>query len=89
VAFGTNRGNLKKQMLLMIFYVVMYATVYFFALDKLYGILQLAVVLAIPVIMMYNGQLGKNRRVNTIMKYFFYIYYPLHLFVMGWIQSVA
>ena len=88
VAFGTNRGNLKKQMLLMIFYVAMYATVYFFALDKLYGILQLAVVLAIPVIMMYNGQLGKNRRVNTIMKYFFYIYYPLHLFVMGWIQSV-
>ena len=88
LAFGTNRGNLKKQMSLMIFYVAMYSIVYFFALDKIYGIIQLAVVLAIPVIMMYNGQLGKNRRVNKIMKYFFYIYYPLHLFIIGWIQSV-
>ena len=47
----------------------------------------MAVVLAIPVIMMYNGQRGKNCRINAIMKYFFYIYYPLHLFIIGWIQS--
>ena len=88
LAFGTNRGNFKKQMSLMIFYVAMYSIVYLFALDKVYGIIQMAVVLAIPVIMMYNGQLGKNRKVNTFMKYFFYIYYPLHLFIIGWIQSV-
>lgn len=88
LAFGTNRGNLKKQMFWMIFYVAMYSIVYFFALDKLYGIIQMAVVLAIPVIMMYNGQLGKNSRMNKIMKYFFYIYYPLHLFLLGYIQSV-
>ena len=88
LAFGTNRGNLKKQMFWMIFYVAMYSIVYFFALDKLYGIIQMAVVLAIPVIMMYNGQLGKNSRMNKMMKYFFYIYYPLHLFLLGYIQSV-
>jgi len=87
LAFGTNRGNLKKQMLLMIFYVAMYAIVYFFTLDKLYGIIQMAVVLAIPVIMLYNGQRGKSRRINVIMKYFFYVYYPLHLFIIGWIQT--
>lgn len=88
LAFGTNRGDFKKQMLFMIFYVAMYAAVYFFALDRTYGIIQMAVVLAIPVIRMYNGQLSKNRSVNRVMKYFFYIYYPLHLFVIGWIQSV-
>ena len=89
LAFGTNRGNLKKQMLWMVFYVVMFAAVYFFTLDKVYGILQTAVVLAIPVIAMYNGKLGRNPKANAIMKYVFYIYYPLHLFVLGWIQFIG
>lgn len=83
LAFGTNRGNFKRQMLWMIFYVAIYATVYFFAIDKVYGVLQMAVVLAIPVIGLYNGQRGKNASVNRIMKWVFYLYYPLHLFVIG------
>ena len=86
LAFGTNRGKFKTQMLSMIFYVAIYATVYFFAIDKVYGLLQMAVVFAIPVIMMYNGQRGKNQRLNSIMKWLFYIYYPLHLFIIGWIK---
>ena len=88
LAFGTNRGNFKKQIIYMILFVSMYSIVYFFALDKIYGIIQMAVVLSIPIIMMYNGQLGKNKRVNKIMKYFFYLYYPLHLFIIGLIQVV-
>ena len=75
-------------MLSMIFYVAIYATVYFFAIDKVYGLLQMAVVFAIPVIMMYNGQRGKNQRLNSIMKWLFYIYYPLHLFVIGCLQFI-
>ena len=86
LAFGTNRGNLKKQMLWMVFYVSLYAIVYFFAMDKLYGILQMAVVLSIPVIMMYNGKRGPSAKMNAVMKYAFYIYYPLHLLILGWIQ---
>ncbi|MBR5500609.1 MAG: conjugal transfer protein TraX [Clostridia bacterium] len=89
LAFGTNRGNLKKQMLWMVFYVAMYSVVYFFALDRLYGLLQMAVVLAIPVLMKYNGKRGASQKMNTVMKYVFYIYYPLHLFVIGWIQAVC
>lgn len=88
LAFGTNRGNLKIQMSWMIFYVAIYAMVYFFAIDKIYGLLQMAVVLSIPIIMMYNGKRGNNQRLNHIMKWLFYIYYPLHLFVIGWIQFV-
>lgn len=86
LAFGTNRGNLKKQMFWMIFYVAMYSIVYFFALDKIYGLMQMAVVLSIPVIAMYNGKRGKNAPTNIFMKYAFYIYYPLHLLVLGFIQ---
>ena len=88
MAIGTNRGNFKKQMLWMMFYVAIYSVVYFFALDKLYGIIQMGVVFSIPVIMMYTGQRGQSPNINKIMKWIFYIYYPLHLFIIGYIQNM-
>lgn len=88
LAFGTNRDNFKKQMLWMILFVAMYSVVYFFTLDKIYGILQMSVILAIPVIMTYNGQRGKSNKLNKFMKWIFYIYYPLHLFIIGLIQFI-
>lgn len=88
LAIGTNKGNFKKQMLWMTFYVAVYSVVYFFALDKLYGIIQMGVILAIPFIKMYNGKRGKSQRMNKAVKWLFYIYYPLHLFVIGCIQIV-
>ena len=66
--------------------MAIYAVVYFFSLDKLYGLLQLCVVLAIPLLALYNGKRGKNPAVNKVMKWLFYIYYPLHLAVIGFIQ---
>lgn len=86
MAIGTNRGNFCKQMSWMIFYVALYSLVYFFAIDKVYGILQMGVVLSIPVIAMYNGKRGKNPKINKFMKWFFYIFYPVHLFVIGLIN---
>ena len=86
LAFGTNRGNFKKQMLWMIFYVATYSIVYFFALDKVYGVIQMAVILAIPILMTYNGMRGKSPRINQLMKYGFYVYYPLHLFLLALVR---
>lgn len=86
MAVGTNRGDFRKQMSWMIFYVALYSLVYFFAIDKAYGILQMGVVLSIPVIAMYNGKRGKNPKINKFMKWFFYIFYPVHLFVIGLIN---
>ena len=86
LVFGTNRGNFKAQMLWMVFYVSIYAAVYFFALDKVYGLIQMAVVLAVPILMLYNGQRGNNTKINKIMKWVFYIYYPLHLAIIGLMQ---
>ena len=65
------------------FYVAIYAAVYFFAIDRVYGLLQMGVVLALPVIGLYNGQRGRSQSVNRVMKWLFYVYYPLHLFVIG------
>lgn len=86
MAIGTNRGDFRKQMSWMIFYVALYSMVYFFAIDKVYGVLQMGVVLSIPVIAMYNGKRGKNPKINKFMKWFFYIFYPVHLFVIGLIN---
>ena len=86
LSIGSNRGNPQKQIAWSLFYVAIYAAVYFFALDKLYGLLQLCVVLSIPLLALYNGKRGKNPAVNKVMKWVFYLYYPLHLFVIGLIQ---
>lgn len=83
LAMGTNRGNFRVQMGWMVFYVTIYAAVYFFAIDRVYGLLQLAVVLAIPILKRYNGQRGSA---SAVMKWLFYFYYPLHLGIIGWFQ---
>ena len=79
---GIYRGNFKKQMSRMVLLVAMYATVYFLFINKVYGILQLFVVLSIPLLRQYNGSRGNWKG----MKWFFYAYYPLHLFVCGFIR---
>ena len=89
LAIGTNRESFRKQMLWMVFYIGIYSVVYFFTLDKLYGIIQMGVVFSIPLIMMYNGQRGRSQRINRFMKWLFYIYYPLHLFIIGCIQFIS
>lgn len=86
LAFGTNRGTFRKQMLWMVFYVALYAAVYFFVMDRLYGLIQMAVVLAIPILRQYNGRRGGSQGFDKTMKWLFYLYYPLHLFLIGWIR---
>ena len=83
MAFGTNRGDLKKQSFWLLFYAALYAVVYFFAIDRVYGILQMGVALSLPVLRLYNGQRGKSPAVNWFMRWFFYLYYPAHLLLIG------
>ena len=74
-----HRGNFKKQALDFIFFGFLYTLVYFIFIDKIYGVLQLFILLSIPVLSLYNGKVGKN----SSMKWLFYIYYPAHLAVIG------
>lgn len=82
IHIGQNRGNFKKQMCGMVFYSAFYAIVYFFCINKIYGIIQMFVVLTIPFLNAYNGERGNWKG----MKWFFYVYYPLHLVVCGIIR---
>lgn len=77
-----NRDSFKKQALSIVIWSMLYAVVYFFAIDKPYGILQMFTVLSIPILSEYNGERGKWEG----MKWLFYIYYPAHLFVIGIIR---
>lgn len=70
-------------------WAAVYAVVYFFAIDKIYGLIQLCVALAIPLLFLYNGKRGRNHKINRFMKWLFYAYYPLHLLVIGIIRELV
>jgi len=75
----SNRGNLKKQIISMSFWILIYAIISNLFVSKIYGLITLGVLLVYPLLNVYNGKKGKL----NWMKWFFYIYYPLHLIVIG------
>jgi hypothetical protein len=81
IFMNKNKDNFKKKMIMMTVGILMYVAVYFFCIDKFYGILQLGTLLSIPVLYFYNQERGKIK-----LKYLFYIYYPLHLVIIGIIK---
>ena len=76
---GLQRGNFRSQMLWMMVWTAVYASVYVIFLDWVYGILQLATCLSIPLLRRYNGTRGGTPWFGKL----FYIYYPLHLALLG------
>lgn len=80
-----HRGNLKKQMAVMMLWVSLYTIISFFFVNKIYGIIQLFVILVYPFLKRYNGEKGKA----NWMKWFFYLYYPAHLLIIGIIRMLA
>lgn len=74
-----HRNNLNKQMKSMLFWTSIYALVSFIFVNKVYGIIQPFVILAYPLLKYYNGSKSKVKW----FKWFFYIYYPLHLIIIG------
>lgn len=76
---GAYRNNFKKQMFWMMLWLTVYAFIYMLFVNPIYGVLQLFVALAIPLLKRYNGQRGTWKG----MKWFFYLYYPAHMIVLG------
>ncbi len=85
VFLHSHRGDFKKQSLDILIWTSIYAAVYFFAMDRIYGLLQFGTLLSLPVLYFYNGTRGTCRQ----MKWVFYVYYPAHLFVIGMIRVLA
>ena len=79
------RGNLELQMLEMIKWVLLYGIVSYFFVSKVYALELVGVLMVYPVLKLYNGERGKARW----MKWFFYIYYPLHFVIIGMIRCLV
>lgn len=47
---------------------------------------QLGVFLVIPLLLLYNGEKGSGKAIH---KWVFYIFYPLHLFILGLIKVLV
>jgi hypothetical protein len=74
--------DIKKTAIYMIICVASYALVYAIFEDVVYGLLQFGVIFSLPLLNMYNGKRGNWKG----MKWFFYLYYPLHLTLCGVIR---
>ena len=78
-----SRGDFKKQMVWMMVWSAVYALVYFLFLDRLYGLLQLGTCLTIPLLRCYDGRRGRWKGMGKL----FYVYYPLHLALLGLLRT--
>lgn len=84
------RGNMKKQIIgYLLLSVVLLSMEYVpyesfnITFDMLMYNSDFLEILAIPTIIMYNGERGLN---NKFSKYLFYVFYPLHLWILATIS---
>ncbi|WP_278683976.1 TraX family protein [Paraclostridium bifermentans] len=83
------RGNLKKQ---VIGYLIMDLPLIIITLsvatnfDVIMFNSDFLFILVIPVILLYNGERGLN---NKFSKYMFYVFYPLHLWILAIIKFIV
>lgn len=73
------RGNLKSQMISMMAWLTLYALISYLFVSKTYGLIAMTAILVYPLLKNYNGKHGKA----NWLKWFFYLYYPLHLIIIG------
>ena len=76
------RGDFRKQAAVIVFWTLVYGAANILFFNRLYGHLQLFMLFSIPILSMYSGERGKRAG----MKRLFYLYYPLHLVVIGLIR---
>ncbi|MDD2971347.1 MAG: TraX family protein [Lachnospiraceae bacterium] len=76
------RGDLKGQIKAMLPWVFLYGVIAFFFVNQVYAMVLAGVIMVYPILNLYNGEKGKV----PWMKWFFYIYYPLHLIIVGIIR---
>ncbi len=82
LAMHSERGNIEKQIIRMFGWVFVYGVVAFLFVSKVYAIELIGVLIVYPLLKLYNGERGKSHW----MKWFFYIYYPVHLIIIGIIR---
>ena len=80
--FGTRRKDDKGEALAALPVFLCSAVFVFFA-SPLYGVIQLGTAFSVPLLWCYNGERDGASRGNALSRRGFYLYYPLHLFLIG------
>ncbi len=85
LAFGITRGNIKNQMVSLSIVSLTYMITQFMENHNIYQFIQyFGLFLTIPFLLKYNGERGNCKS----LKWLFYIYYPLHLVILGIIRNL-
>ena len=87
LAFWLNRGSFRRQAraFCIISFAMTFSDMMFCVLSgfSAWGqLFQIGVLLCLPILARYNGQRGGGR----YSKWTFYIFYPAHLLVLGWLR---
>ena len=78
------RDNLKGQMISMMAWLSLYALISYLFVSKTYGLIAMTAILVYPLLKKYNKERGKTKW----LKWFFYLYYPLHLVLIGILRII-
>ena len=92
--FWRHRGNFKRQaighcLITFIFVAIMSWSYYVLGYPITYGFFQLGMILALPILYLYNGKKGKfSEKHKGFSKWVFYVFYPLHLIILGVLKAI-
>lgn len=83
--FDRYRGDFKKQMIWFAVTAVLMELLFIVILGMSLAetAFQLGVLLAVIPLHFYNGSRGGSEKLRTFNKWFFYIFYPLHMVILG------
>lgn len=87
IIFDRYRSSFKKQMIWFTataFFMELFSLLIGMTLTEV--LFQLGVLLAIIPLYFYNGKRGGSDKFRVFNKWFFYIFYPLHMVILGYIK---
>lgn len=83
IIFDKYRGNIKKQLLFFVISAVIMDSLFIVIIPLNELLFQYGVLLAAIPLYFYNGKRGKGGSFN---KWFFYVFYPMHMAILGFIK---
>lgn len=87
IIFDRYRSDFKKQMIwFAVTAVLMELLTMLISMTFAGSLFQLGVLLAIVPLYFYNGKRGGSEKFRVFNKWFFYVFYPLHMVILGFIK---